>query len=140
MGQTLLTLTSIVLLSMLTMSINKIYITSVRNSVETQHTSDAINFGRDLSDRIHNYAFKYAQLDNDFGGLTDETTAGSRIEFVSPVGETLYATVTLSAEGVNLVEGQTGRIATIRVFHKKDNNYEMKVEYSTSVVNLSSNP
>lgn len=135
-----MTLTSIVLLSMLTMTINKIYISSVRNSVDAQHTSDAINFGQDLSDRIHNYAFRYSELDVDFGGLTDVATPGSRIEFVSPVGETLYATVTLSADGVNLVEGQTGRLVTIRVFRKIDNNYEMEVEYSTSVVNLSSNP
>jgi hypothetical protein len=138
-GQTLLTLASIVLLAIISMSIRSTYLQSVNNSVQTQYTSDALDYGRTLSERVQAYSADpalYSELVNDFGGLTDETDASSRLEYVSPAGETLYATVEISAEKVVLFD-QMGREVTIRVYDaKNENDITLISEYVTVVVNL----
>ncbi len=140
-GQTLLTLASIVLLAFITMSIRSIYVQSVNNSIDTLYTTEALNFGRTLSERIQSYSSNpamYNELDNDFGDFNDVNDAGSRIEFLTPSGHTLYATVELSGE-TNVLYGQNGRFATIRVFEEVNDNFTLKSEYVTAVINLFGN-
>jgi len=137
-GQTILTLASIVLLAIITMSIRQTYVQSVHNSVDAQYTSDAVNFGRTLSERLQSYSSDpnlYNELDNDFGAFNDETDPGARLEFISPAGETLYATIDLSAE-TNLLYDQTGRRAVIRIYEEENDSYRKKSEYVTIIVNL----
>jgi hypothetical protein len=140
-GQTLLALASIVLLAIITMSIRNIYVQSVHNSIDTLYTTEALNFGRTLSERIQSYSsspLMYNELDNDFSGFDDVNDAGSRIEFLAPSGNSLYATVELSAE-INVLYGQTGRLATIRIFEEVNDNFILKSEYVTAIMNLFEN-
>jgi hypothetical protein len=111
----------------------------VNNSVQTQYTSDALNYGRTLSERIQAYSSDpslYGELVNDFGGFDDETDPSSRLEFVAPAGEMLYATIEISAE-VNVLFDQLGRRVTIRIYEEKnEDDIELISEYVTVVINL----
>ncbi|MCH8558133.1 MAG: hypothetical protein LAT84_09935 [Balneolia bacterium] len=117
MGQVLLSLGAIILLGSVTLGVNSMYIQSVEQSVDAQVQSDAINFGRDLSERINSYAMRYDQLDQDFGHLNDHTKPESRLQFTSQIGITYFATVELTGE-VPVASGQNGRIATITVYEE----------------------
>ena len=138
-GQTLLTLASIVLLAIISMSIRSMYTQSVHNTVDSQLTSDALNFGRDLSEEIHSYAFRYTELDGVYGSKNDVTHPNTRIEFTPQVGVTFYATIELSAEQ-ELKHGQDGRIVTIHIFEEqREDEFEQVAEYVTTVFNLNPN-
>lgn len=140
-GQTILTLASIVLLAIISMSIRQMYIQSVHNTVDSQVTSDALNFGRDLIEEVHSFAFRYDQLDTHFGQFnnvedpshrrgTEDDTADYQV--VKP----LFATIEVGAEEV-LEHGQNGRIVTIRIFEEdRDDEFVQIAEYVTSVLNL----
>lgn len=136
-GQVLLTLAAIVLLSYISLNIQQMYVQSVGSTVDSQYTSDALNFGRDISERVQSFAFKYDQLMNEFGGLNDVTDPDSRIEFTSQVGESFFATVDISDEG-ELIHNQNGRTATIRVYIYNDSSdqYQLQAEYVTAITEL----
>lgn len=134
-GQVFLTLASLVLLGYISLNIQRMYVSSVETTVDMQMTNDAVNFGRDLSEEVQSYAFKYAQLDAQLGGLDDETDPSSRRSDTSQVGEIFHATIELSSEQV-LDHGQTGRWATIRVYEEFEDSLEFKAELVTAVANL----
>ena len=138
-GQTILTLASIVLLAIITMSIRSMYVQSVNHTVGSQETADALNFGRDISEELHSYAFNYDQLDAAFGSYNDVTDENSRIEFESQIEGMLYATVELSAEE-ELIHDQLGRRATIRIYQEeREGEFTLKAEYTTAIANLFNN-
>lgn len=134
-GQIFLTLASLVLLGYISLNIQRMYVSSVETTVDMQMMNDAVNFGRDLSEEVQSYAYKYSQLDAQLGGLDDETDPSSRRTDTSQVGRVFHATVELSNE-VELDHGQNGRWATIRVYEEVDNSLEIKAELRTGVVNL----
>ena len=134
-GQTLLTIASIILLSIITMGISQLYLQSVVETVDSQIKSDALNFGRDLADELHVHAYTFGVLDDKFGIYNDVSSEESRIEFTSQVGRTFYATIELSPLKV-LIHNELGRQASIKVFEKKNDSYRMIVEYETSISSL----
>lgn len=132
-GQTILTLASIVLLAIITMSIRSMYVQSVHTTVGSQETADALNFGRDIAEDLHSYAFRYDQLDGAYGNLNDVTDEDSRILFESQIDGTLYATVELASEE-ELIHGQLGRRATIRIYKEEtEDEFRMMAEYITAI-------
>ncbi len=135
-GQTLMTLASIILLGIISMSVRSMYVQSVNNTIDSQVTSDALNFGRDIAEEIHSFAFAYDQLDAVYGQMNDVTNNEARIEFTSPAGLTLYTTIELSAEQ-ELKHNQLGRQVTIRVFEQeRENDFRQIAEYLTAVLPL----
>lgn len=132
-GQTILTLSAIVLLYIISMNIRQIYVRSTENTVDSQIEVNALNFGRDLSERIQSYTFNYDQLVNDYYGLDDVTVPSSRISHTTSTGETLYATFDIS-DHEPLIHGQNGRTVTITIFIKENNQYRRKAEYTTIVL------
>jgi hypothetical protein len=134
-GQVFLTLASLVLLGIISLNIHQMYVSSVETTVDMQMTSDAVNFGRDLSEEVQSYSYKYSQLDAQLGGLDDETDPGSRRSDTSQVGRIFHATIELSSE-IELDLGQNGRWATIRVYEEQDDTLEFKAEFVTAVTNL----
>lgn len=134
-GQVFLTLASLVLLGIISFNIQQMYLSSVETTVDMQMTNDAVNFGRDLSEEVQSYAFKYGQLDAQLGGLDDETDPSSRRSDTSQVGRIFHATIELSSE-IELDHGQNGRWATIRVYEELEDSLEFKAELVTAVANL----
>ena len=143
-GQTILTLGSIVLISILTMAIGQMYVQSVYNTVEAQQTSDALNLGRELSEDIQSYSFKAngeSQLIADYGSWNDVTEPGRRMERHSPAGKIFYATFEISevkdivAEiGSNGQIEQSGRTVDVSIFEKEHNEYKRAVTFTTAFI------
>lgn len=136
-GQVFLTLGSLVLLGIIAFNIQQMYVSSVETTVDMQMTSDAVNFGRDLSEEIQSYMYKYGQLVAHFGDMDDANDPSKRRSDTSQVGQVFHATVDLSDEMV-LEHGQNGRIATIRVFEEVDDSIQFKAEFATSVLDMGS--
>lgn len=134
-GQVFLALASLVLLGIISLNIHQMYVTSVETTVDMQMTADAVSFGRDLSEEVQSYAYKYSQIDAQLGGLDDETDPNSRRSDTSQVGRVFHATIDLSSEQP-LDLGQNGRWATIRVYEELDDSLEFKAEFVTAVANL----
>lgn len=135
-GQVLLTIGSIVLLAIVSIGVQQLFVQSVTETVGAQHSADAINYGRDISERIYSYAFRYNQLETDWGNYDDVTDEDRRLTFQSQVGQTFHATVDLSDEK-ELAHGQYGRTAEITIYEEINGEFELKATYVTSVVNLS---
>ena len=134
-SQTLLSVGSIILVSIITISLGKMYVQSVENSVHAQYSQDAINYGRDLCEQVQAYAFNYDDLYDHFGDLNDVTDPGSRLTFTSQVGRTLHAVFQVSGEET-FDFGQTGRRVEIIVYEESGDEFIQRVEYATAVVDL----
>lgn len=134
-AQTFLAIGAIFLFSITSLNVNRISVKAVHNSIENQVTSDAVNFGRDMSDMVQSYAFQYDNLVATFGGLNDVTSPSHRMTKTTSMGHILHAVFDVSSEH-QLRHGQTGRIVTIRVFLEDENDFVEKAEYVTSVVSL----
>jgi len=138
-GQTLLTLASIVLLAIISMSIRSMYTQSMYNTVDSQITSDALNFGRDLAEEIHSYSLngQYSDLPAIFSSWNDITDEEARREFTPQVGVTLYATFDVE-ENILLNHGQMGHLVTIFIYEEeREDVYREIAQYVTTVVDLS---
>ena len=136
-GQVLLSLGAIVLLAIVTIGVQQLFVQSVQETVGSQKTADAVNYGRDLSERLYSYAFRYDQLEQDWGNLDEVTDPNRRLEFESQIGEIYYATVELSQEQ-ELAHGQQGKKATITIYEEVNGNYELKSKYVVSITDLGS--
>lgn len=132
-GQTIITIGAVILFALIAMNVQQIYVESVGNRVEYQSTSDALSIGWELAEEIQSYAFKYDQLDADFGGLNDLNNPLSRLEIHSQIGELYYITIELSIEKL-MIHNQIGRTATIRVHNSSD--LSLESEYVTAIVPL----
>ncbi|MCC5942370.1 MAG: hypothetical protein JJU37_12595 [Balneolaceae bacterium] len=143
-GQTLLALAAIVLLSIITMSIRQMYVQSVNTTVNSQHTADALNFGRDISERIHTFSTRYLDFVDEYGGCTADTfdledvDTNCIFEMNSMAGESYIATLLVSPEGdIDIGPAiQTGRVITIRIFSERDDVNTFRAEYRTILTNL----
>lgn len=155
-GQTLLALASIVLLAIITMGIRSMYLQSVNNTVGAQHTSDALNFGHDLSERIHRHSgstLRYNVFLQEFGNceeliLEDEIdldgfSDNCKFDYNSVAGESFVGLVTISPEDEDFNLGvaiQTGRYVTIRIFREENEDYVFDAELKTIVTNFLAMP
>ena len=143
-GQTLLALAAIVLLSIITMSIRQMYVQSVNTTVDSQHTADALNFGRDISERIHTFSTRYFEFVDEFGDCNadtfdlDEVNQGCKFEMNSMAGEDYIATLFVEGESdIHIGTAiQTGRVITIRIFSERDDVSTFRAEYKTILANL----
>lgn len=134
-GQVLLTLASLVLLGLISLNIHRMYVSSVETTVDMQMTSDAVNLGRDISEEIQSYAYKYSQLDAQFGDFDDVNDPNKRRSDTSQVGEIFHATIELSPEKI-LEHNQVGRVATIVVYEELNDSLQMKAKFVTAITNL----
>lgn len=134
-SQTFLAIGAIFLFSITSLNVNRMNVKSVNSSVDNQITNDAVNFGRDMSDMVQSFAFRYDDLMNQIGGLNDVTSSSHRMTRTTDFGYTLHAVFDISNEET-LQHGQTGRLVAIRIFHEEHGNFIEKAEYVTSVVPL----
>ncbi|TVR14710.1 MAG: hypothetical protein EA391_12310 [Balneolaceae bacterium] len=117
---------------------------SVTNTVESQHTSDALNFGRDISERVHTFSTRYFDFDNLYGGCTNDSfdlediDNNCRFTRDSMTGENFVAALLVgSEEDITIGNAtQTGRLVTIRIFSDRDGDSEFRAEYRTILTNL----
>jgi len=129
----LLAIFALVLLMNLSLSIHRVKIFSITDSKEHQIDLEANSFGQSVMEEIFYSINRYNELDASYAHLSDVTNSGSRVEYTTFFGDTLYATVGLSGEKL-LVHDMDGRQVTVRVYHKSDHNeYVMRVEYQSAL-------
>jgi hypothetical protein len=156
-GQTILTLAAIVLLAIITMGIRSMYLQSVNNTVGAQHTSDALNFGRDLSERIQRHSgstMRYELFKQEFSNCLESNYDENDIDLTvfndnckinnnSVAGESFVGLVTISSDDDEFdfgVAEQTGRYVTIRIFREVNEEFVFDAEYKTIVTNFLAMP
>lgn len=115
LGQTLLALAAISLFMYAAVNVNRTHVAAVSETVAKQQASNAINYAQSVSELLYAQGQFYAQLDTRFGSHNDVTSTTGRLSTVTPLGDSLFATVTLQPEEP-LIHGPAGRVATVRVF------------------------
>lgn len=151
-GQTLLSLAAIVLLSIITMSIRQMYVQSVNNTVDAQYTSDALNFGRDLSERVHRRSgstLSYNAFNQEYSNCVEPNnpedlelgafSENCKVNYTSVAGQSYIGLITISPNTEDFDMGvvvQTGRYVTVRVFKEENEDFIQDAEYRTIVTNF----
>ena len=153
-GQTLLTLAAIVLLAIITMGIRSMYLQSVNTSVDAQYTSDALNFGRDLSERVHRHSGTTENYNNFINTYIDGNCLENfdedeidldsfnndcKVNYNSVSGETFIGLITISPSDEDFDFGvveQTGRYVNVRVFREKNEEYIFDAKYKTIITDF----
>jgi hypothetical protein len=134
-GQSLLALGAVVLLSFLALNVNRIYVASMGETARFQQNLDAINYAQSLSDAIYAHSINYAGIDSIFGALNNVNSPAGRVATITPMGDSLYATIVFAAEQP-VSEGVNGRLATIRVFERQDAQFRQLVESTATLINM----
>lgn len=127
MGQTFLALGAIMLLMVITTTLNRTYVVALSETLDHQLEMEAIQFGQAISESIFSASREYENLTQMFGHLTNVSNKQQRIEFLTAFNDTLYATIHLSSEQ-QLLHAVEGRTAHIRVYTKDNSNYRVRAE------------
>jgi len=151
-GQTLLTLAAIVLLAIISMGIRGMYLQSVKTSVDTQFTSDALNFGRDLSERVHRHSgsqVAYNEFFTRYGNCIEDFDEDDidlegidnncKVNYNSVAGEHFIGLITIPSNDDDFDFGvveQEGRFVNIRVFREKNDEFVFDAKYKTIVTDF----
>ena len=136
-GQVFLSLGALILLAIVSIGIQQLFVQSVQETVGSQKTADAVNYGRDISEEVYSFAFQYDDVDNLLERLNNEypghNTPETGKKFRSQIGK-LYSAVFEMEKKDNTVHNQTGVEVTVRVYEQlNDDNYEFQAEYVTFV-------
>ena len=135
-GQVFLSLGALILLAIVSIGIQQLFVQSVQETVGSQKTADAVNYGRDISEEVYSFAFQYNDVDELHSGLNDKysgyQTSETGKKFRSQIGK-LYSAV-FEVVKKDYSANQTGVEVTIRVYEQlNDDNYEFQAEYVTFV-------
>lgn len=134
LGQTLLALAAISLFMYTAVNVNRTHVAAVSETVAKQQASNAINYAQSVSELLYAQGQFYAQLDTRFGSLNDVTSTTGRLSTVTPLGDSLFATVTLQPEEP-LIHGTAGRVATVRVFSPEtDGSFRERVSMLVTII------
>lgn len=137
-GQTFLTLGAVSLLLYMSVNINRIYLSSVEQSLQIQRETEIISYGQSLSERMYAQSTNYEHLQSGYGHFNDVTSEEHRLQKITETGDTLFATIGLSKEKV-LMLNEKGRIATITIFDKSEGKYVQKGQFSAAITPIQTN-
>ena len=132
MGQTFLSIGAIMLLMVVTTTLNRTYVVALSDTIEHQLDLEAIQYGQALSESVLSASKEYENLQQMFGHLTNVSNNQQRLEFLTAFSDTLFATIHLSAEQ-QLVHAVQGRKAHIRVYSRQGANYRVRAENIVSI-------
>lgn len=132
-SQTLLVMGAIAIFMYMGVTINRVYVNAAQQTNNNQQQIEAVNYGLSLSNEMYSQSFNYDSLAFNYGNLNDLSNSATRKNFVSNLGDSLAATIILSAEQP-LVLGVDGRIATITVFTKIDGSYRQMSQHAVSII------
>lgn len=140
-GQVFLTLGALVLLAIVSIGIQQLFVQSVQETVGSQKSADAVNYGRDLSEEVYSYAFRFDNIPDLELALTNEydgyQTAENGRKFKSQIGELYSATYEILTKN-NVAHGQNGVEVKITVYEENNNgDFDFQAEYITLVTPIS---
>lgn len=132
-SQAFLTLGAIAIFMYMGLNIHRTYISANSRTIDKQEQIDAVNYGITLTEEMYSQAFNYDSLDTYYGNLEDLNNSDERKNFVTNLGDTLAATISLSAEQPLLL-GANGRIATITVYIRENGEFKEMSEHTASII------
>jgi seryl-tRNA synthetase len=133
MGQAMLALAALTLFMYTAVNVNRMYVAAAAESIAQQRAMDAVNYAQTLSEQIYAVASQYDQLDFIYQNASDISDPAKRLSYVTALQDSLFATVTFSAEQV-LLHGAAGRLATIKVYSRRDGVLTQRVQSTAAVV------
>ena len=140
-GQVFLSLGALILLAIVSIGIQQLFVQSVQETVGSQKTADAVNYGRDISEEVYSFAFSFNDIEDLEQALSNEysgyQTPENGKKFRSQIGK-LYSAVFELDKKENTTHNQQGIEVTIRVYEQLQNeDYEFQAEYITFVTPIS---
>src|SRR5690554_3821649 len=121
-GEILLALGALILLSINSLNVNRTYVASVKDSVEIQYETEAIQFGHYIVELMYNYStteHKSAFL-NRYGDCEELDNTCVLLEKTTFIGNTLKATIEIEPSAL------AENLAVITVYEQKYNSSEFK--------------
>lgn len=134
-GQTFLTMGAIAIFMYMSMNINRSYIIARAQNVDHQIELDAVNYGLSVCEVMYSQAFNYSQLDTFYGNFNDVNNPSKRLDYVTVLGDSLSATISLSIEK-EIIQGVDGREATITIYRWDDGQPIQVSEHLASIMSL----
>lgn len=131
-NQTLLSLGALMLLMIVSSTMNRTYLSSIAEMLDKQIEVEATNYAQSVAEVLFSNGADYENLNTNLGSFNDVNNPAKRFTHVTAFGDSLYATIELGSEQT-LRHGITGRKASIKVFEKNDTGYKQLVEIIASV-------
>ncbi|MDZ7693587.1 MAG: hypothetical protein U5K69_21125 [Balneolaceae bacterium] len=131
-AQTILALGAIVLFMITALNVNRNYVRGVKQNLDQQKYINAINYGQTIAGGIYSQVNNYDNIEDVYGDYDDVTDPARRLQTVTSLNDTLFATVALSGEEV-LVHGTNGKKATITVYELVGADYRQRAQYVTAI-------
>jgi hypothetical protein len=131
-NQTLLSLGALMLLMIVSSTMNRTYLSSVAGMLDKQIEVEATNYAQSVAEVVFSNGADYENLDANLGSFNNVTNPAERFTHVTAFGDSLYATVELGSEQT-LKHGITGRKASVKVFEKDEAGYSELVEIIATV-------
>lgn len=132
-GQTLLTLSAIVIYSVTLNNIVTSHVNSVKYAVTQQGVLDAVEIGNSITERLFAASDSYENLENQYGSLNDVSKINTRENFETQLGQSIAITYQLGKEK-EMIEGQLGRVLTVNVYQVGKNSGFKKISEHIAVV------
>ncbi|MDR8392598.1 hypothetical protein NC796_15690 [Aliifodinibius sp. S!AR15-10] len=133
-GQTLLTLAAIVLFMITALNVNRNYVQAVEQNLDQQKYINAINYGESLADEFYSQASNYENAEDVYGDYDDVTDPNRRLEKVTTMGDTLYATIHITEQ--ELKHNVVGKKGTITVYGRNGSEYRQRAQYEAAISNI----
>lgn len=131
-NQLLLALGALLLLMIVTTTLNRTYILALSETIENQLRFEAVNYAQSLTELVFSASEEYDQLDTLLGGMNDINDPLKRFTRVTLFGDSLFAVINLTPD-TTLPHGVTGRIANIQVFSRQNGTFMAEAETRATV-------
>ena len=146
-GQVFLSLGALILLAIVSIGIQQLFVQSVQETVGSQKTADAVNYGRDLSEEVYSFAFNHKDISGSGGTVGLEPALRNEYDgyqtpetgkkFRSQIGKLYSATFDIETK-TNVAHQQDGVEVRIRIYEQlNDDNYGFQAEYIALVTPIS---
>lgn len=117
-NQLLLALGALLLLMIVTTTLNRTYLLALSETLENQMRFEAINYAQSLTELVFSASENYDQIETIIGDMDDIHDPLKRFSRVTLFGDSLFATIYLSPD-TTLQHGVTGRFAFIQVYSRQ---------------------
>lgn len=132
-GQTLLTIGALVIFGYLALNVNRINLNLVQFTIGQQRSIDAVMYGQSLVERV--LSITYNDIDETLAPLNSVYNPDSRLSFVSQIGDTLFATFSVTNQN-NILFNTDGKLIEIYIYERDNLSFNTLVTYKVSVPEL----
>ncbi|MCH8486776.1 MAG: hypothetical protein LAT75_07915 [Candidatus Cyclonatronum sp.] len=131
-NQLFLALGALLLLMIVTTTLNRTYILALTETIDNQLRFEAVNFAQSLTELVFSASEEYDQIDALLANRDDIQDPNKRFTRVTQFGDSLFATITLTPD-TTLQHGVTGRLAAIQVYSRQNGTFVAEAETRATI-------